>query len=53
MANETLTFRPSKGNKKIIADLKKLANQDNRNLNNYVETVFINHIKSASKNNKK
>ena len=37
MAYETLTFRPSKENKTLLAQLAKLAKQDNRNLNNYIE----------------
>ena len=40
MANETLTFRPSKKNKNLLSDLNKLAEQDNRTLNNYIENVL-------------
>jgi hypothetical protein len=40
MANETLTFRPSKKNKNLLSDLNKLAKQDNRTLNNYIENVL-------------
>jgi hypothetical protein len=43
MAYETLTFRPSKENKTLLAQLAKLAKQDNRNLNNYIETILLNH----------
>ena len=45
MAHETLTFRPSKENKTLLVQLAKLAKQDNRNLNNYIETVLLNHLK--------
>lgn len=45
MANETLTFRPSKKNETILAQLSELADQENRSLNNYIETLFINHLK--------
>lgn len=44
MAYATLTFRPSKENKNLLASLAKLAKQDNRNLNNYIETVLLNHL---------
>ena len=45
MANETLTFRPSKKNETILSQLAELAEQENRSLNNYIETLFINHLK--------
>lgn len=45
MANETLTFRPSKKNETILAQLAQLAEQENRSLNNYIETLFITHLK--------
>lgn len=41
MAYETLTFRPSKKNKTLLADIAKLAEQDNRTLNNYIETILL------------
>ena len=41
MAHETLTFRPSKKNENILAELAKLAEQDNRSLNNYIENIFV------------
>lgn len=44
MAYETLTFRPSKKNKTLLADIAKLAEKDNRKLNNYIETVLMNHV---------
>jgi hypothetical protein len=44
MKYETLTFRPSKENKTLLADLAKLARQENRNLNNYIETTLRNHV---------
>ena len=47
MAYETLTFRPSKENKTILAQLAKLAKQDNRNLNNYIETILLAHIQAG------
>jgi hypothetical protein len=47
MANETLTFRPSKENSNLLASLAELAKQDNRNLNNYIETVFAFSCKRA------
>jgi hypothetical protein len=53
MAYETLTFRPSKENKTLLAKLAKLAKQDNRNLNNYIETILINHIQAGGKKSKK
>lgn len=45
MAYETLTFRPSKENSNLLASLAELAKQDNRNLNNYIETVLLTHLK--------
>lgn len=36
MAYETITFRPSKENSELLAQLSELAKQDNRSLNNYV-----------------
>lgn len=41
MAYETITFRPSKKNKTLLADIAKLAEQDNRKLNNYIETILL------------
>lgn len=46
MAYETLTFRPSKENKTLLAQLAKLAKQDNRNLNNYIETLLLKHLEA-------
>ena len=43
--HKTLTFRPSKKNETILAQLAELAEQENRSLNNYIETLFINHLK--------
>lgn len=45
MANETVTFRPSKDNKNLLSQLAKLAQQDNRTLNNYIETILLRHLK--------
>ncbi len=53
MANETLTFRPSKKNENILAQLAELAEQENRSLNNYIETLFITHLKERGQKNKK
>jgi hypothetical protein len=44
---QTLTYRPSKRHSDIIDKLKELATKDNRKLNNYIEMVFIGHIKNA------
>lgn len=46
MAYETLTFRPSKENSELLAQLAELAKQDNRKLNNYIETILLNCIKN-------
>ena len=53
MANETLTFRPSKKNETILSELAELAEHENRSLNNYIETLFINHLKERGQKNKK
>lgn len=53
MANETLTFRPSKKNETILSQLAELAEQENRSLNNYIETLFITHLKECGQKNKK
>lgn len=53
MANETLTFRPSKENSNLLAQLAELAKQDNRSLNNYIETLLISHLKERGEKNKK
>ena len=61
MANETLTFRPSKKNKNLLSDLNKLAQHDNRTLNNYIENVLaiwlennpINELPVRGQKNKK
>jgi hypothetical protein len=61
MANETLTFRPSKKNKDLLSNLNKLAEQDNRTLNNYIENVLaiwlennpINELSVRGQKNKK
>jgi hypothetical protein len=53
MANETLTFRPSKNNETILAQLSELAEQENRSLNNYIETLFITHLKERGQKNNK
>lgn len=53
MAHETLTFRPSKENKTLLTQLAKLAKQDNRKLNNYIETVLLNHLQECWQKSKK
>jgi len=53
MANETLTFRPSRENSNLLAELSELAKQDNRSLNNYIETLFITHLKERGQKNNK
>ena len=53
MANETLTFRPSKKNETILAQLSELADKENRSLNNYIETLFITHLKERGEKNNK
>jgi len=47
MANETVTFRPSKKNKNLLSDLNKLAEKENRTLNNYIETILLLHTQSV------
>ena len=59
--HKTLTFRPSKKNKNLLSDLNKLAEQDNRTLNNYIENVLaiwlennpINELPERGQKNKK
>lgn len=51
MAYETITFRPSKKNKTLLADIAKLAEQDNRKLNNYIETILLIWLKANPINN--
>ena len=46
MAYETMTFRPSKENSELLTQLAELAKQDNRKLNNYIETILLNWIKN-------
>ena len=46
MANETVTFRPSKENSEMLNQLSKLAKQDNRSLNNYIETILLVWLKN-------
>ena len=49
MANKTVTFRPSKKNKNLISDLNKLAEKENRTLNNYIETILLLHTQERKK----
>lgn len=51
--NKTLTFRPSKKNETLLAQLSELADKENRSLNNYIETLFITHLKERGQKNKK
>ena len=46
MANETVTFRPSKENSEMLNKLSELAKQDNRSLNNYIETILLFWLKN-------
>ena len=46
MANETVTFRPSKENIEMLNKLSELAKQDNRSLNNYIETILLFWLKN-------
>ena len=46
MATETVTFRPSKENSKMLNHLSELAKQDNRSLNNYIETILLSWLKN-------
>ena len=50
MANETLTFRPSKENSEMLNQLSELAKQDNRSLNNYIETILLVWLKNSPTN---
>ena len=53
MANETTTFRPSKENSEMLNQLSELARQDNRSLNNYIETILLSWLKNNPVNKKK
>jgi hypothetical protein len=46
MATETITFRPSKENSEMLNQLSELAKQDNRRLNNYIETILLVWLKN-------
>jgi hypothetical protein len=46
MATETITFRPSKENSEMLNQLSELAKQDNRSLNNYIETILLVWLKN-------
>ena len=46
MATETVTFRPSKENSKMLNQLSELAKKDNRSLNNYIETILLIWLKN-------
>jgi len=50
---KTLTFRPSKKNITMLAQLLQLAKKENRSLNNYIETVLLSWINSNPLNKKK
>ena len=52
MANETITFRPSKENNEMLNQLSELAKQDNRSLNNYIETILLSWLKNNPINKK-
>jgi len=51
MATETVTFRPSKENSEMLNQLSELAKQDNRSLNNYIETILLVWLKNNQINN--
>jgi len=51
MATETITFRPSKENSEMLNQLSELAKQDNRSLNNYIETILLVWLKNNPINN--
>ena len=53
MAHKTLTFRPSKKNGTVLTQLSELAEQENRSLNNYIETLFVTHLKERGQKNNK
>ena len=53
MPKETLTFRPSKENDNILARLSELAKEENRSLNNYIETILLSWLKNNPVNKKK
>ena len=46
MANETVTFRPSKENSEMLNKLSELAKKDNGSLNNYIETILLFWLKN-------
>lgn len=50
---ETITFRPSKANKDLLEKLSKLAKKENRNLNNFIETILLNYISIKENKSKK
>ena len=52
MATETITFRPSKENSEMLNQLSELAKQDNRSLNNYIETILLSWHKNNPINKK-
>ena len=52
MATETITFRPSKENSEMLNQLSELAKQDNRSLNNYIETILLSWLKNNPINKK-
>ena len=47
---QTITFRPSKKGKTLFTDLQKIADSQNRSLNNYIETVLLAHLESLKIN---
>lgn len=52
MTTETITFRPSKENSEMLNQLSGLAKQDNRSLNNYIETILLVWLKNNPINKK-
>lgn len=52
MDNKTVTFRPSKENPQLLAQLAKLAKQDNRTLNNFIETILLRYLQERGQKRK-
>jgi len=50
ITKQTITFRPSKESKFLLAHLQELAKTDRRSLNQYIEFVLIRHVKRMYSN---
>lgn len=44
MTGDLIAYRPKKKNKWLLAELLKLAEKDNRSLNNYIEMIFLDWV---------